>query len=132
MPRIVAAASAFPVNVHAQAEIRDAVAEIFAGRLAQLPRLLDVFDHARIDRRQLMMPLEWYGAPRSPVERNRVYLEQGLPLAATAARRCLRAATLAAEQVDHVIAVSSTGHATPSLDARLINELGLPQRNNFV
>jgi len=127
MPRIVAAASAFPVNVHAQAEIRDAVAEIFAGRLAQLPRLLDVFDHARIDRRQLMMPLEWYGAPRSPVERNRVYLEQGLPLAATAARRCLRAATLAAEQVDHVIAVSSTGHATPSLDARLINELGLPQ-----
>jgi len=127
MPRIVAVASAFPENDQPQEAVRDAVAGIFADRLPQLPQLLAVFDHARIDHRQFMMPLAWYAAPRSPVERNRVYLERGVPLAATAAKRCLHAAGVAARQVDHVIAVSSTGHATPSLDARLINALGLPQ-----
>jgi len=127
MPRIVAAASAFPENDLPQTAVRDAVAEIFSDQLSQLPRMLAVFDHARIERRQFMMPLAWYATARSPVERNRVYLEQGLSLAAAAAKRCLDAAGMTAEQVDHIIAVSSTGHATPSLDARLINALGLPQ-----
>jgi len=125
MPRIVAAATAFPNHIVPQTAVRAAVGGIFGGRMPELERLLSVFDHARIDTRRLMRPLDWYRQPPTPRERNRVYLEEGLELLGRATQCCLERATCAPEQIDHVIAVSSTGHATPSLDARLINLLGL-------
>lgn len=125
MPRILAAASAFPPHVVPQAAVREAVGQIFAGRIPGLERLLAVFDHSRIDSRNLMRPLDWYCQPRSAQERNRIYLGEGLELLAAAAQRCLERADCGPASIDHVIAVSSTGHAAPSLDARLINRLGL-------
>jgi alkylresorcinol/alkylpyrone synthase len=127
MPRIVAAATALPSHSVSQEEVGHTAARIFAGRLPELHRLLRVFDHSRIERRQFMRPLAWYLVPHTPAERNRVYLEDGMVLLARAARKCLQRAGVTSEAVDHVICVSSTGHATPSLDARLINELGLPR-----
>jgi alkylresorcinol/alkylpyrone synthase len=125
MPRIVAAASAFPPHAVPQAAVREAVGRIFSGRIPDLERLLRVFDHSRIAVRRFMRPLEWYCRPRPAQERNCIYLEEGLELLTQAATRCLERAALPPAAVDHVIAVSSTGHATPSLDARLINRLGL-------
>jgi len=125
MPRILAAATAFPPHVAPQPAVRAAVGRIFAGRMPELERLLSVFDHARIDTRRLMRPLDWYRQPPSAQERNRIYLDEGLELLARAARDCLERASCLPAAVNHVIAVSSTGHATPSLDARLINLIGL-------
>jgi alkylresorcinol/alkylpyrone synthase len=42
-----------------------------------------------------------------------------------AAERCLAQAGCAPAEIDQIIVVSSTGHATPTLDAHLINGLGL-------
>jgi len=125
MPRILAAASAFPPHVVPQAAVREAIGRIFAGRIPDLERLLAVFDHSRIASRRLMRPLDWYGRPRTALERNRIYLDEGLDLLERATRSCLKRASIEPAAVDHVIAVSSTGHATPSLDARLINRIGL-------
>jgi len=125
MPRLVAAASAAPPHVTSQSEVRKAIARVFDGRLPDLEHALAVFDHARIERRHFMRPLDWYGRPRSAAERNGVYLGDGLDLVARAATSCLARAGCPPEAVDHIIAVSSSGHATPSLDARLIGRLGL-------
>ena len=125
MPRIIAAASAFPPHIVAQSTIKETVARVFAGRMAELERLLAVFDHARIASRQFMMPLAWYLEPHSQRERTEIYQQHGLELMVAAARQCLARADCSPEQVDHIIFVSSTGLATPSLDAHLLNRLGM-------
>lgn len=125
MPQIVAAAHAFPPHNASQRMVREAVGQVFAGTVDELDRLLNIFDNSRIEQRQFMMPLEWYREPRSPLERTQVYQLQGLVLLEEAARSCLERAGCRPDQVDQVIFVSSTGHATPTLDAHLINRLGM-------
>lgn len=125
MSRIIAAASAFPPHTIDQSTIKEAVARVFDGKMAELERLLAVFDRARIVCRQFMMPLTWYLEPHSQQERTRIYQEHGLELLIAAARQCLARADCSPGQVDHIIFVSSTGLATPTLDAYLINRLGM-------
>lgn len=125
MSRIIAAAHAFPPHVVPQQSVKEAVQRLFSGTVADLERLIRVFDNSRIASRQFMMPLEWYLAPRSLQERTAVYQRQGLALLEQASRECLARAGCRAEEVDHLIFVSSTGHATPTLDAHLINNLGM-------
>ncbi len=125
MPRIIAAAHAFPPHGVSQQAVKEIVRRVFADSVTELERLLTVFDNARIDNRQFMMPLEWYLEPRTQLERTRVYQQQGLALLEDAAAVCLDRAGCRPDQVDQVIFVSSTGHATPTLDAHLINRLGM-------
>lgn len=125
MPKIVATGHALPPHVVSQQEVRETAERLFAGKIPALKKELSLFDRCRIERRQFMRPLDWYLTPRTPAERNRVYLEEGMTLLNRAASECLGKAGLAPGRVDHVISVSSTGHATPTLDARLINALGL-------
>lgn len=125
MAHVISAAHAFPPHVVPQQTVKEIVRRVFADTVEELERLLAVFDNARIENRQFMMPLEWYLEPRSQLERTRVYQEQGLALLDEAARTCLARAGCHPDQVDQVILVSSTGHATPTLDAHLINLLGM-------
>lgn len=125
MPRIVAASHALPPHVVPQQTVRALVQELFADQIAELERLLAIFDHSHIETRQFMQPLDWYLTPHPAQERTRLYQEQGLTLLQQAAERCLEQAGCAAAAINHVIFVSSTGHATPTLDAYLINRLGL-------
>ena len=124
MPRILAAASAFPPYDYAQDEIRDVARHLFGGRLSGLEQLLTVFANARVERRQFVRPPAWYLEPRDAAERNQVFLTDGFQLLERAARLCLQQAAVAAADLDLIIAVTSTGHAAPSLDARLVGVLG--------
>jgi len=125
MPQILASCHVFAPHAVPQAGVREAVAELFAGKMAGLPRLLAVFDHARIATRRLMRPLSWYGKGASAAECNRIYQEEGGAMLLAAARAALARARVAPEEIDQVLFVSSTGLSTPTLDVRLINELVL-------
>ncbi len=130
MPRIETARHRVPQHRITQAEAKAAVASIFAGKITELGRLLRIFDHSRIEQRHLLMPLDWYLQPHSAAERNRVFIDKGLMLLREAAEACLHAADVGPQQVDHLIYVNSTGHATPTMDARLINALGCRSRTS--
>lgn len=125
MPRICAVAHAFPPHIAPQRTVKEIVRHVFSDTVEDLERLLTVFDNSRIESRQFMMPLEWHLEPRSQLERTGVYQQHGLALMAEAARTCLDRAGCRPGQVDQVIFVSSTGHATPTLDAHLVNLLGM-------
>jgi alkylresorcinol/alkylpyrone synthase len=129
MPAILSVSHASPPNAFRQEFLKEAVAQLYADRIpeADAQRIRDVFEHSRIRERSFMMPLDWYLAPHTPEERNRVYMEKGLELLVRASRGCLEDAGCPPDQVDHVIFVSTTGLSTPSLDSHLINELGLPR-----
>ena len=123
MPRILGAAHAFPAHHVSQQQASKAVSTIFAGKISELERLMTIFDNSRIAQRQLVMPLDWYLQPRSLEERNQVFIQQGMSLLRKATDKVFRSSAANVADVAHLIYVNSTGHATPSLDARLINEL---------
>ena len=125
MPRIAAVATALPPHRITQAQARAACEKIYAGNAA-LVRLLRVFEHSGVESRHFAFPLEYYHSNRSFEERNADFIEQGLILGERAARECLERAGVRAEQVDHLFLATTTGLATPSLDALLAPRLGLP------
>ena len=84
-----------------------------------------MFDNAGIDRRQLVAPLGWYGENHGWGERNRTYLAAADLLFLEAARGAIARAGIDPQAIDGVVTVSTTGIATPSLDARNAVALGL-------
>ena len=130
MPVILSASHASPPHSVPQELLKTAVAQLYSGRIPDLDieRIRGVFDHSRIRERAFMMPTDWYLSPRTPREKNMVYMEKGLELLVRGSRGALEASGCRPDQVDHVIFATSTGMSTPSLDSHLINELGLPSK----
>lgn len=106
-----------------QGAARAALAEVFAGD-PLFERLLPSFETAGVERRRLVAPLDWFDGRRGWAERNAAYLEGAGALFVAAARGALADAGLPPEAVDAVVTVSSTGIATPSLEARAWGEMG--------
>jgi len=123
MPKIEAVATALPKNVVTQAQARAECEKLYADDPRVL-RLLRVFDSGVVTR-HFAFPPEYYLSKRSFEERNADYVEQATALAESAARDCLDRAGVSADAVDHLFFVTTTGLATPSIDALLAPRLGL-------
>ncbi len=124
MPRILSLATAVPPHRLEQARARAEMAHLAESHPA-VARLVPVFDRSGVETRYLVRPPEWYLTPRGFEERNREYVARGLELAEQAVRTCLAAASTRAEDIDHIFFVTTTGLATPSLDALLAARLGM-------
>lgn len=90
-----------------------------------MERLLPVFGNSGINRRYSCVPLDWYSLPHSWQERNALYIENAVALLERLTLQLLRDADLPREAIDSIVCVSTTGIATPSLDALLMQRLGL-------
>ncbi len=124
--RLVALATAVPRHSIAQGQVKEFARQLFRDVLREDDaRLIAVFDHAGIRSRNVCMPLEWFGEDHDFGEKNALYVEHAVALGAEAAMRALARAGLGPGDVDHLVFVSSTGLAAPSVDARLVNTLGL-------
>ncbi|MFC7537311.1 type III polyketide synthase [Sphingomonas sp. GCM10030256] len=108
-----------------QGDAKDTARRLFAGKPALFDRLQGVFDNAGVDRRQTVAPLNWYAGDHGWTSRNRLYLEAAEALFLDAARRAIDQAGLCPADIDGVVSVSTTGIATPSLEARAGPKLGL-------
>jgi alkylresorcinol/alkylpyrone synthase len=123
--RILAIATAVPPFALGQAEIMRRIDLALGPRSPEIVRLLPMFGNTGIERRYSCVPIEWYEQLHDWPERNRVYLESAVDLLETAARRVLAVAGLRPDDVGAVVAVSTTGIATPSLDALLMERMNL-------
>lgn len=123
--RIMAVGTAVPPYCVRQNEIKALVNHVFKDRIGRLDNLLNVFDHAGIETRHLVCPLEWYERSHSFVETNALYQEQALELAEQAAQEAINKAGVAVGDIGAVFFISSTGIATPTLDTKLLASLGL-------
>jgi alkylresorcinol/alkylpyrone synthase len=92
----------------------------------RMPELLERF-HSRVgvDYRYLAFPLERYAAFTSWGETNAAWLEAAEELGVRAIDTALDHAGMSRHDLDALFVVSITGIASPSLDARLINRMGL-------
>lgn len=97
----------------------------FAAGLPHIDRLMPLFGNTGIRTRRVCRPLEWYGQPHGIEEKNAAYIESATELCAAAGRELLDRRGLSPADIDRVYYINTTGLATPSIDARLINILGL-------
>jgi alkylresorcinol/alkylpyrone synthase len=121
--RLLSLATAVPPFVLHQAEVAERARALFAANGSEVERLLPAFVNAGIATRRSCVPLEWYTRPCGWKARNTLFLEHALTLIERAAVDCLARAGLDADQVDAIVCVSTSGLATPSLDARLMERL---------
>ena len=121
---LLALATAVPRYLLEQSAVADFARRIYAKSFARYPKLADVFVNAGIERRYSVRPIEWFNAPHDWSERTQAYLDGASALFVQAARAALDRAGVAARDVDVIITVSSTGIATPSLEARVGADMG--------
>jgi alkylresorcinol/alkylpyrone synthase len=125
LPRLAAMATAVPRYRLDQEAVIERVKRLFAGA-PELARVLPVFANSGIRRRYSPAPLEWFDRPHGWADRNRLYLDASVELLETAAGRALDQAGLSVSEIGAIVVVSTTGIATPSLDALMIERLRLP------
>ncbi len=122
LPRLTALATAVPPHRLDQGNVVDRVEQLF-GRSPDFERLVSVYANSGIACRYSVMPFEWFDAPHNWPDRNRAYIAGALDLIETAARRALDRAGIAADAVGAIVTVSTTGIATPALDALLMERM---------
>jgi alkylresorcinol/alkylpyrone synthase len=121
---LLAVATAVPPYTLEQDAVSAYAKQIYARSLARYPKLIDVYRNTGIERRYSVRPFDWFTEPRDWSERTQAYLEGADALFKDAAKAALSRAGLDARDVDVIVTVSSTGIATPGLEARVGTEMG--------
>jgi alkylresorcinol/alkylpyrone synthase len=122
--KLVSISTAVPPHAIEQRDAAEAAQHCFGARYGDFERLARVFESSGIRRRYAVRPLEWYLEPLGWLERSTAYLEGACQLFVDAATKALQDAGITAAEVDTVVTISSTGIATPSLEARVASRVG--------
>ncbi len=125
LARVLAVDTAVPPFRLGQAEVMRRIELALGPRSREIVRLLPTFGNTGIECRYSSVPIEWYERLHDWPERNAVYLESSVALLEEATRKVLAGAGRRPGDVDAIVVVSTTGIATPSLDALLIERMGL-------
>jgi len=123
MSQISAVATAVPGHRVSQEVAQQFCRTLFQETYPDIDRLLPIFGNAMVEERYFSVPPEWFESDHSFPEKNQLYIDAALELGPAAIRDCLERANLGPGDIDHLFFVSTTGLATPSIDARLINLL---------
>jgi alkylresorcinol/alkylpyrone synthase len=124
-PRITHVQRLLPENVATQAELLDAFRGLWANEHFNVERLEDLHRAVGVSARHLALPLAQYASLKTFGQRNDAWIGAATDLGEKAVRGVLEQAGLHPRTIDHVFFVTVTGIATPSIEARLINRLGL-------
>ena len=117
------------LRIH-QNQVLPAATSHFSSKNPTFKRLMKVYMNSSIETRFSSVPLNWYTKKHTFSERNSLYLDYGLDLLEKVSLDAINKANLTNKDIDGVVAVSSSGIATPSLDALLIDKLKL-KRNTL-
>ena len=122
--QLLSLATAVPPYVLETRVIAEQAAKTFSSMGNALSRLLPIYMHSEIDTRHSVCPMEWFLEPRGWPERTAKFMEGAKALFREAATRALVEANLKASDIDAIVTVSSTGIATPSIEAHMLVEMG--------
>ena len=123
--RIASAATALPKHRYDQQTILQALKFHWADKLEQ-PDMLDRL-HARtgVETRSLALPIEAYPELKSWGEANQIFIDTACELGQSAICHALTRAGLSVNDPAAFFFVSISGVASPSIDAKLVNQMGL-------
>ncbi len=125
-PSILAVGRALPPHYADQETLIAAFGRHWQKHHFNLDRLAELHRATGVGGRHLALPVDEYASLGSFAASNAAWMRAGAELGEEAVRDGLRRAGLGPGDVDHLYFVTVTGVATPSLDARLVNRLGIP------
>src|SRR6185369_16217383 len=123
-PRLLALASAVPSYTLDQSDVSRRAAQLFESR-RDIARLLPAFENTGIARHYSCVPIDWYAEPHGWSDRTKLYVDNAVDLLEKVALELLTQAKLKREEIDAIVVSSTTGIATPSLDALVVERMGL-------
>jgi alkylresorcinol/alkylpyrone synthase len=121
---LASVATAVPPFILKQRDVAAAARRGFSGRYRDFERVAGVFTNSGILQRHAVRPIDFYFGPLGWPDRTKAYLEGAVDLFVDAATKALDSAGVGAADVDTIVTVSSTGIATPSLEARAAARMG--------
>ncbi len=124
-PTVSAVGRALPKHYADQQSLIGALRALWAKRHFNVERLEELHRAVQVSGRYLALPLGAYPSLTSFSKCNDAWIEAAGDLGEAAVRDGLARAGLSPGDVDHLFFVTVTGIATPSIDARLVNRLGL-------
>ncbi|WP_078592565.1 type III polyketide synthase [Evansella clarkii] len=128
MPAILSVSTEVPEFKISQRETEAVVRELFKDSFQDIDRLLRIFNNGQIESRNFVVPKEWFENDHSFEEKNNLYIEKSVELGKEAIIKCLQNENhlnkrFEEEEIDAVFFVSSSGLATPTIDARIMNKM---------
>lgn len=128
MPSIISISTYHPPHVVKQNQTAEFARELFKGDFRDIERLLSVFQNGQIQKRHFAMPLTWFEHDHSLEERNDLYIKKAVEYGTEAVKQCLGNERFLqqpqpAGSIDAIFFISSSGMATPSIEARIMNHL---------
>jgi len=130
MPSVAAVSKIiFPDRI-SQQQVKQSARDFFAPYFPQVDRLIDIFDNTDIHYRNFSLPLDYFASLTSFEARNYEYVKTAVEHSIKAIEDCITRAGIKREDITDIIFISSTGLATPSIDALIINKMRLNQDIN--
>lgn len=123
--RVASVGRALPPNYYGQQALLAAFTDLWGDRFHNPARLEQIHHNVLVGGRYLALPLSEYQRLESFTDTNDAFIRVAVDIGAAAITDGLRRADLRPEEIDHLFFVTVTGVATPSIDARLVNRLGL-------
>ncbi len=121
---IAAVAGALPDHYYNQNELISGFIQFWSEQHHNPARLVRLHEAVQVGGRHLALPMDRYMG-MSFGEANDAFIEVGTSIGEKAIRAALKEANLEPKDIDVIFTTTVTGIATPSLDARLVNRLGL-------
>jgi len=115
-----------------QQEAKERARAMFAENFPQVDRLIQAFDNTEIITRNFCEPISYYITPNTFEERNEEYLQKALTWSVKAIENCVAEAGIDKSEITDILFVSTTGLATPSIDALIINQMRLNPHINRI
>lgn len=120
MSYIKGLSSSFPKNCYKQSEILELSKKVF-GHRNDFSRMIKVYNNSGVKSRFLVNKLSWYKKNHGWKERNFYFKKNSLLLLKSCISETLTKLKINSKAIGGIIVVNTTGIATPSLDAELIN-----------
>lgn len=130
MPSLIAVSTIDFPHKTSQQTIKNFARDMFVTSMPEVERLLPVFDNTEIEMRNLCKPLEYYLQQHTFEEQNHEFICLALEYSVKAIERCVTSAGISKNEITDIIFVSTTGLATPSMDALIINAMRLNPHAN--
>ncbi len=130
MPSLAAISTIdFPFRTN-QKDVKAYAQDLFSVSFPEVERMLSIFDNTEIITRNFCKPLDYYSQVHTFQEQNLEYIRLSLEYSVKAIEKCISEAQINKDDITDVIFVSTTGLATPSMDALIVNKMRLNQHIN--
>lgn len=128
LPKVISVGICNPPHKINQTKTTEFIRELFYEHFPDIDRLIKVFSNSEIEERYFSESLAWYGKDHSFEEKNNTYIEKAICFGAEAIRNCLDNKNFLLKKinprdVDAIFYISSSGIATPSIEARIMNKM---------